>query len=238
MIILKMKDLFLQTQFEEVANQLQLHYENAPIKRFEQLFNAMLKMKPTDNIHKQIEIRAVEEIEEEPRIIDVFDEHNTELFFDVDVTEQNNDEAYSIIGLNYSDYLGCEIEEHTREKFSNAAIIAHSLWELTSFNKRFKTCNHNITIISKIIISIIAPIITFFMYIFINVSISNLLMALIFIFLINIFVIISILWVYKFFSRVGMKVFIKNIIITSLISSCLIVVALYLILWSASQLSQ
>ena len=93
-------------------------------------------------------------------------------------------------------------------------------------------------LISKLIIAFIAPIVTFFAYMFINSHIGNLWLELVFALIINIFVIALLTYVHKFFVRYNMKIFFKNVIITAIISSCFIVAGWYLILWSASQLSQ
>ena len=47
--------------------------------------------------------------------------------------EKNEEGLYSIASSSFEEYLQCSIKKSTLEKFLYESILAHTLWELTSY---------------------------------------------------------------------------------------------------------
>lgn len=65
--------------------------------------------------------------------VDVFDDSDKDIYFDVSGFEKETEVLYSISSLSYDEFLQYSIEENTLEKFAPESILAHALWEITSF---------------------------------------------------------------------------------------------------------
>lgn len=72
--------------------------------------------------------------DEEPRWHDVFDENDSSLYFDVSAIKDNEDILYSISAADKLKFLEYSICDETLARFSGAAILAHCLWEITSYS--------------------------------------------------------------------------------------------------------
>lgn len=59
-----------------------------------------------------------------------FDFDNADLCFDISVKIVGDNDIYSLCGMEYSDLLGCYIDEDTLSKYTASQIIALILWEI------------------------------------------------------------------------------------------------------------
>ena len=71
--------------------------------------------------------------DEEEIKIDVFDEDDTSLYYDVSGYELSSGIAYSIASSCYSDFLQFKIDDETLRNYSAETILAHCFWEVTAY---------------------------------------------------------------------------------------------------------
>ena len=129
------QELLHNTDTELVMNHIKRHYGDREIPQFEALYRKLQKMAPNENRDQMtIFITAVLPGEENDEVLEVFDESDETLDFDVSATKAGEDTIYSITASSYSDYLGFFIEEKTLRRMSYASILAHTLWEITAYS--------------------------------------------------------------------------------------------------------
>lgn len=132
---MRIRDLLLKTNFEEVSHKIILHYGIENIKNLKKTYEK-LKNSNTDirNSSMTIIIQAFKEINEEPVPISSFTEDDSDLYFDVSAYSYNDDTVYSISTVDKDEFLNYNISKETLNKFSYSSIMAHCLWEITSYS--------------------------------------------------------------------------------------------------------
>ena len=134
---MKIREMLKNTDFNDVLNQMQKHYADVDTEKIHDLY---LKLKENSNLIKcenySITINAynVKNDNEAPILLTDFDENDTSLFFDVSAIKENEDIVYSISTVNKIEFLDYDVSQSTLMNFSNAAILAHCLWEITSYS--------------------------------------------------------------------------------------------------------
>ncbi len=134
---MKIREMLKNTDFNDVLNQMQKHYDDVDTEKIHDLY---LKLKENSNLIKcenySITINAynVKNDNEAPILLTDFDENDTSLFFDVSAIKENEDIVYSISTVNKIEFLDYDVSQSTLMNFSNAAILAHCLWEITSYS--------------------------------------------------------------------------------------------------------
>lgn len=127
------KNIILQTDFDSVAKEIEMHYGDEHITRIEQVYTKLKSMdSKTNPSNMVIFIRAIRENErgDDDIVLIDFDPNDSDLAFDVCGEDEQYDGLYSIASSEYGELLGYYIEQSTIDKFSYSQIIAHILWEL------------------------------------------------------------------------------------------------------------
>ena len=129
-------NLFNLCSYQDVERELLTHYSDVDTDNFRRLYLNLNKMKIKKVIDKELYICiTVRRIQDDglDLVLDEFDEFDKDIYFDVSGFEKGNDILYSISSLSYEEFLQYKIDEKTLERFSPEAILAHTLWEITSF---------------------------------------------------------------------------------------------------------
>lgn len=134
---MKIRELLKITDFNDIANQLKKHYDDIDIEKIHSLY---LKLKNNsdfvqcENYSITINAYSVKNDNEDPILLTDFDENDNSLFFDVSAIKESENNVYSISTVNKIEFLNYEISQSTLMCFSNAAILAHCLWEITCYS--------------------------------------------------------------------------------------------------------
>lgn len=134
---MKIRELLKITDFNDIANQLKKHYDDIDIEKIHSLY---LKLKNNsdfvqcENYSITINAYSVKNDNEDPILLTDFDENDNSLFFDVSAIKGSENNVYSISTVNKIEFLNYEISQSTLIRFSNAAILAHCLWEITCYS--------------------------------------------------------------------------------------------------------
>ena len=134
---MKNRELLKITDFNDIANQLKKHYDDIDIEKINSLY---LKLKNNsdfvqcENYSITINAYSVKNDNEDPILLTDFDENDNSLFFDVSAIKESENIVYSISTVNKIEFLNYEISQSTLMRFSNAAILAHCLWEITCYS--------------------------------------------------------------------------------------------------------
>lgn len=131
----KIIDLILNTPYESVEEKIKLHYGDRFLFEFRDLYHKLLNLKSgyenTENL--RIHITAFSEKDDEDIMMKEFDEDDASLYYDVSAYEGSDNTVYSIASSSYSDFIQYYVDSETVERFSAASILAHCLWEITSY---------------------------------------------------------------------------------------------------------
>lgn len=132
-IMITVREIVLQTDFESVAKEIKIHYGDEQMKELKHVYSKLSNMPCKSNTNNMvIFIRVLKENEQgnEDIVIQNFDNNDNTLMFDVCGEDDKYDGLYSIASSEYDELLGYYIEQSTVEKFSYSQIIAHILWEI------------------------------------------------------------------------------------------------------------
>lgn len=129
-------NLFKLCSYQDVERELTTHYSDVDTDNFRRLYLTLSKMKIKKVINKElyicITVRRIRDDGLDPAV-DEYDEFDKNIYFDVSGFEKKADILYSISSLSYEEFIQYNIDEKTLEKFSPESILAHALWEITSF---------------------------------------------------------------------------------------------------------
>ncbi len=133
---MKVKELLKTTEFNDVAEHIKLHYGDEHISEFNKLYSRLKNSNECIECEKMsVIINAYSfDSDDEPKWTDVFDENDSSLHFDVSAIKENEDILYSISAVDKLKFLEYSICDETLALFSGAAILAHCLWEITSYS--------------------------------------------------------------------------------------------------------
>lgn len=130
------KDLFNLCTCDEVIDIIEMHYKTDRKNDFRNLFMKIKHISGDNKLHGDfcIYIAACKEVSEDEFVEqNVFDENDTSLYFDVSAYASTDDIIYSIAATTYSEFIWHTIDEKTLKNFSPKTILAHCLWEITSY---------------------------------------------------------------------------------------------------------
>ena len=131
------RDLIMKTQCDTIMSMISLHYGTEHISKFEALYNKLKNNadSPCESI-MTVNINAYREADNSDDMIpaESFDENDNSLYFDVSALADDDDMVYSIAVADKSEFLDYRVSEKTLGRFSPEAIIAHCLWEITSYS--------------------------------------------------------------------------------------------------------
>ena len=122
--------------YENIEKKLKLLYDDVNTEEFRKLYLYLSEMtinKPIEeNFYISITAYKITD-NENTLVVDLFDEDDKELYFDVSGYEIGKEILYSITTMSYEDFLQSHIDKNTYDKFSPESILAHALWEITSY---------------------------------------------------------------------------------------------------------
>lgn len=133
---MKIMDLIRLCPYEDVEKKIVLYYGDKELDECRKLYQNLKDMSIKNLLTKDsyIGITARQENGDgtDPAV-DVFDENDPKIYFDVNGFETGVELLHSIASLSYEEFLQYGIEEDTLGKFTRESILAHSLWEITSY---------------------------------------------------------------------------------------------------------
>lgn len=130
---MRIYDLIHKCSFDEVGEKLKLHYPNADITPYRELYADFLSRCEPANEQNDTFIYITASHPESDTSAETSDDDNTSLSFDVSAYIKNDVTVYSIASMSYAEFLDCFIDESTLERFSPSDILAHCLWEITFY---------------------------------------------------------------------------------------------------------
>ena len=128
-------DLLMTVPLNDVLEKVSYFYGNEHTKEIGNLYTELKTLKPQkcSNI-LTIEINAFKEVNDKFIYVDNFDENDDNMIFDVSAYSTTDNEIYSIESADKIDFLSYIISFDTQRKYSKASILAHCLWDITSFS--------------------------------------------------------------------------------------------------------
>ena len=127
-------DLIIAVPLSDVLEKVSHFYGDEHINDISNLFVKLKNSKPKKckNI-LTIEINAFKEVNDKFIYVDNFDENDDNMIFDVSAYSTTDNEIYSIESADKIDFLSYIISSETQRKYSKTSILAHCLWDITSF---------------------------------------------------------------------------------------------------------
>lgn len=133
---MKILDMLRSCSYQDVEKELQLHYQDFDAEEFGKLYRKLSQMTVKEPLEKEwylgITVRRMTEDGTDPAV-EVFDEKDKDIYFDVSGFEKDSEILYSVSALPYEELIQYSIDEDTLNKFTPEAILAHALWEITSY---------------------------------------------------------------------------------------------------------
>ncbi|MDE5884572.1 MAG: hypothetical protein K2H29_05780 [Oscillospiraceae bacterium] len=127
-------DLIQRASTEDVLNSIKLYYGT---KHINEIKDFLINLKNTKlqvcELVLMITINAYKEVDDEVEYLETFDENDPNVIYDVIAYDNNSDELYSIEASKAEDFLNYKISTETEKKYSETAILAHCLWDITAF---------------------------------------------------------------------------------------------------------
>lgn len=129
------KDLLIKSSYKKIESKIKLHYGENELPSYKKLYFKLLNLKIDSVLDTDlyIFINAYKETEDEDILVEIFNEDDTTLYFDVSGYELNESMIYSIAASSYPDFLQYKIDEKTLGKFSYESILAHCFYEVTAY---------------------------------------------------------------------------------------------------------
>lgn len=130
-------DLIRKCSYQDVENKIKIHYnyKKSEMKKMRRLYLDLSNM-PIRNILDEewyLCIVAFRVEDEDDYAVDVFDEDDKDLYFDVSAYHKGEEMLYSIAASLHEEFLQYIIAENTLKKYTPETILAHALWELTAY---------------------------------------------------------------------------------------------------------
>ena len=127
-------DLIQRASIDDVLKSINFYYgtkHTSEIKDF--LINLKdMKLQVCTQV-LTITINAYKEVDDEIEYLDTFNENDSDIIYDVTAYSDDSDEPYSIEASKPEDFLNYKISTETEKKYSETAILAHCLWDVTAF---------------------------------------------------------------------------------------------------------
>lgn len=134
--IMTISNLLKLCSYKDVEKKLKLHYSDVDTEKFSRLYLHLTEMAIKKPINKElylcITVRRMQN-DGKDSAVDEFDEGDKDIYFDVSGFEKGTEILYSISSLSYEEFLQYSIDKDTLEKFTPESILAHALWEITSY---------------------------------------------------------------------------------------------------------
>lgn len=127
-------DLIQRTSIDDVINLIKFYYGTKHINEIKDFFITIKNMELQEcRLVLTITINAYKEIDDEIEYQDVFNENDPDIIYDVIAYADDSDEPYSIEASEPEEFLNYKISIETEKKYSETAILAHCLWDVTAF---------------------------------------------------------------------------------------------------------
>lgn len=133
---MKIMDLLNLCHYEDIEKKIVLYYGDKELDEYRKLYQSLKDMTIKNLLIKDlyigITVRKQNEEGTDPAV-DIYNENDPNIYFDVSGFQTDVEMLHSIAALSYEEFLQYGIEEDTLAKFSYESILAHSLWEITSY---------------------------------------------------------------------------------------------------------
>ena len=127
-------DLIQRASADDVLNSIKFYYGAKHITEIKDFLIQLKDMELQACRHiLTITINAYKEVDDEVEYLDDFNENDPDIIYDVTAYADDSDEPYSIEASKPEDFLNYKISTETENSFSETAILAHCLWDLTAF---------------------------------------------------------------------------------------------------------
>ena len=127
-------DLIQRTSIDDVINLIRFYYGTKHTNEIKDFFITIKNMELQQCRRVlTITINAYKEIDDEIEYQDDFNENDPDIIYDVIAYADDSDEPYSIEASEPEEFLNYKISIETEKKYSETAILAHCLWDVTAF---------------------------------------------------------------------------------------------------------
>lgn len=127
-------DLIQRASTDDIINLIKFYYGS---KHTDEIREYLIKLKNTklqaSTQILTITINAYKEIDDEVEYLDTFKDNDSDVIYDVTAYADASNEPYSIEASEPTDFLNYKISTETAKKYTEAAILAHCLWDVTAF---------------------------------------------------------------------------------------------------------
>lgn len=136
---MKIQDLIKACPYQDVEKKILHHYNDIDTEKLRKTYAELSAMTIRNAEDEEwylcvVACRVPEDDDEDPVAVDVFDEDDKDLCFDVSAYKKGDEMLYSITMSSFEEFLQFTVEERTRKRFTPASILAHALWELTCWS--------------------------------------------------------------------------------------------------------
>ena len=133
---MKIIDLLKLCSYENVEKQIVLYVWDEDLEEYQKLYqiikNGVMKNHHGEDLYICIIVRQKNDMGTDPAI-ELFDENDANVYFDISEYEASEEVLHSIASLSYENFLRYSIEKDTLEKFDYESILAYVRWKFTSY---------------------------------------------------------------------------------------------------------
>lgn len=127
-------DLIQRASTDDVLNSIKFYYGTKHTNEIKDFINKLKNMRLQARAKVlTITINAYREIDDEIEYLNDFSEDDPDIIYDVTAYADGSDEPYSIEASKPVEFLNYKISNETTIKYSEKAILAHCLWDVTAF---------------------------------------------------------------------------------------------------------
>ncbi|MDR0919094.1 MAG: hypothetical protein LBM93_07580 [Oscillospiraceae bacterium] len=126
-------DLLRKSSVKKIMGIISYYYGNKEYDKFEELIDKLINfnLKYTKESEYVIYVEVSNKYSEYFK--DEIKKYDFQQYFDVSAIKNGEKEIYSISSSDYNSFLQCEVDVNTLNTLSYEAIIAHCLYEITSY---------------------------------------------------------------------------------------------------------
>jgi hypothetical protein len=133
---MKVYELLKKSSKSKILGLISYHYGNKEYEDFVKLLDVLenFRLKPTEESDFTIFIRISDLYSDELLELNrKTNEYDSKIYYDVSALKNGSGEVYSISATGYNSFLQSEVERETLENISYESIMAHLLYEITSY---------------------------------------------------------------------------------------------------------
>jgi hypothetical protein len=133
---MKVYELLKKSSKSKILGLISYHYGNKEYEDFVKLIDVLgnFELKPTEESDFTVYIRISDmDTDDILELNGKTNEYDSKIYYDVSALKNGSDEVYSISADGYNSFLQYEVEAKTLENLSYESIMAHLLYEITSY---------------------------------------------------------------------------------------------------------